>query len=117
MELSQKPICVTSYNSTGLGLSSIKFIETLLIFSNILCIQEHFLQDAGENKHSNTNKLRKSFKDHDMFITPAFKADNKVCRGRVKGGLATLWHPSLTKYVSKVKCSNFRLSWYKIFLP
>ena len=44
-----------------------------------------------------------------MFITPAFKADNKVCRGRAKGGLATLWHPSLTKYVSKVKCSNFRL--------
>ena len=77
MELSQKPICVTSYNSTGLGLSSIKFIETLLIFSNILCIQEHFLQDAGDKKHSNTNKLRKSFKDHDMYITPAFKANNK----------------------------------------
>ena len=85
MELSQKPICVTSYNSTGLGLGTIKFVETLLLFSNILCLQEHFLQDSGDKKHSNTNKLRKSFPNHDMFITPAFKADNRVSRGRAKG--------------------------------
>ena len=107
MELSQKTICITSYNPTGLGLSAINFIETLQLFSNIICLQEHFLQDSGDKKHSNTNKLRKAFPDHDMFITPAYKENNRVCRGRAKGGLATLWHPSLTKYVSKIKCDNF----------
>ena len=117
MTFSQKPICVTSYNSTGFGPNTIKFVETLLLFSNILCLQEHFLQDAGDKKYSNTNKLRKSFPDHDMYITPAFKPDNRVCRGRAKGGLATMWHPSLTKYVSKIKCDNFRLLATKFSFP
>ena len=72
---------------------------------------------SSDKKHSNTNKLRKSFPNHDMFITPAFKPDNRVCRGRAKGGLATLWHPSLTKYVSKLKCENFRLLGTKFSFP
>ena len=117
MELSQKSISVTSYNPTGLGLGAINFIDTLLLYSNILCLQEHFLQDSGDKKHSNTNKLRKSFPHHDMFITPAYKETNRVCRGRAKGGLATIWHPSLTKYVSKIKCENFRLQGTKFSFP
>ena len=55
MKLSQEPICISSYNSTGLGLGTIKFVETLLLFSTILCLPERFLQDAGDKKHSNTN--------------------------------------------------------------
>ena len=117
MKLLQKQICITSYNSTGLGLGPIKFIDTLLLFSSILCLQGHFLEDSGDKKHSNTNKLRKSFPSHDMFITPAFKADNQVCRGRAKGGLATLWHPSLTKYVSKLKSNHFRILGTKFSIP
>ena len=34
----------------------------------------------GDKKHIYKNKLRKSFKNHDIFITPAFKADNRVCK-------------------------------------
>ena len=117
MQLSKKPICITSYNSTGLGLGTVKFIDTLLLFTNILCLQEHFLQDSGDKKHSNTNKLRKSFPNHDMFINPAYKSDTRVCKGRAKGGLATLWHPSLTKYVSKIKSDNFRLLGTKFSFP
>ena len=117
MLLSQLPVCVTSYNSTGLGRGTVKFVDTLLLFSNILCLQEHFLQDAGDKKHSNTNKLRKSFSKHDMYIKPAYKPDNRVCRGRAKGGLATIWHPSLTKYVSKINCENFRLLASKFSFP
>ena len=48
MEPSLKPICITSYNSTGFGLGAVRFMETLLVFSNILCVQEHFLQDSGD---------------------------------------------------------------------
>ena len=117
MLLSQEPICVTSYNSTGLGLGTIKFIDTLLLFSNILCLQEHFLQDAGDKKHSNTKKLRKAFPNHDMYIKPAYKPDTGVCRGRAKGGLATLWSPGLTKYVSKINCDNFRILATKFSFP
>ena len=117
MQSSHSSICITSYNSTGFGLGTVKFIETLLSFSNIICLQEHFLQDAGDRKHSNTNKIRKSFPNHDMFINPAYKADNRVSRGRAKGGLATIWHPGLTKYVSKIKCSNFRIQATKFSFP
>ena len=52
-----------------------------------------------------------------MFIVPAYKQNNQVCRGRAKGGLATLWDPSLTKYVSRIKCDNFRLQATKFNFP
>ena len=44
-----------------------------------------------------------------MYIEPAYKSNTQVCRGRGKGGLVTMWKKSLTKYVSQVPCSNFRL--------
>ena len=52
-----------------------------------------------------------------MFIVPALKDTRQVSRGRGKGGLVTLWRKSLTKYVSKVSCSNFRLQATKFSLP
>ena len=111
-------ICVTSYNSTGFGLAAQNYIETLLLFSDILCIQEHFLQDSKDKKYSNTNKLRNKYSTtHDMFIVPAYKENRQVSKGRGKGGLATLWHKSLTKYVSKIPCSNFRIQATKFALP
>ena len=118
MELLQEPLCVTSYNSTGFGIGVQQFISTLSLFSNIICLQEHFLLDNKEKKHSNTNKLRNSFSSkYDMFIVPATKGTQLVNRGRGKGGLATLWDKSLTKYVSLVKCSNFRLQATKFNFP
>ena len=48
-------ICITSYNSTGFGLGQQAYIETLSLFSDIVCIQEHFLLDAGDKKYSNSN--------------------------------------------------------------
>ena len=72
----------------------------------------------SNKKYSNTNKLRKAFnKKYDMFIVPAHKENQQVNRGRGKGGLATLWDKSLTKYVSLVKCSNFRLQATKFEFP
>ena len=117
MEQFKNSICVTSYNSTGFGVNAQHFMETLLLFSNILCIQEHFLQDFGYKKYSNTNKLRRKYSNHDMYIVPAYKKDNRVCRGRGKGGLATIWEKGLTKYVSKLKCKSFRLQGTKFSFP
>ena len=117
MEQFKNSICVTSYNSTGFGVNAQHFMETLLLFSNILCIQEHFLQDFGDKKYSNTNKLRRKYSNHDMYIVPAYKKDNRVCRGRGKGGLATIWEKGLTKYVSKLKCKSFRLQGTKFSFP
>ena len=54
---------------------------------------------------------------YDMFIVPAYKENNIVSKGRGKGGLATLWDKSLTKYVSLVKCSSFRLQATKFSFP
>ena len=52
-----------------------------------------------------------------MFINPAVKENKQVTRGRAKGGLATIWDKGLTKYVSKIKCENFRLQGTKFSLP
>ena len=39
-------IFVSSYNSGGMGLDKQSYIKPLCLFSDILCIQEHFLLDA-----------------------------------------------------------------------
>ena len=101
-----------------MGIAAQNFISTLSLFSNILCIQEHFLLDSKSKNHSNTDKIRKHFGDkYDMFVIPAFKESSQVCKGRGKGGLATLWNKNLTKYVSQVKCSSFRLQATKFDFP
>ena len=83
-----------------------------------MCIQEHFLLDSKDKNYSNTNKLRKAFGNkYDMFIAPAQKSNTQVSRGRGKGGLATLWEKSLTKYVSKVSTQTFRLQGTKFSFP
>ena len=90
----------------------------MLSFSDILFIQEHFLLDANDKKHSNTDVLRSFFgKSYDMFITPAYKDTSQVSRGRGKGGLVTVWKQELSKYVSQIKCSNFRLQATKFAFP
>ena len=118
MELSQTKLCITSYNSTGLGPAVQNYISTLSLFSNILCLQEHFLLDSQDKKYSNTNKIRSKYsKTHDVFIVPAYKDYSQVSKGRGSGGLATLWNKNLTKYVSKVKCANYRIQATKFSLP
>ena len=105
MELLIDKLCVTSYNSTGMGPGAQNFISTLSLFSNILCLQEHFLLDSKNKKYSNTDRLRNLYSNkYDMFIGPASKDNTQVSRGRGSGGLATMWDISLTKYVSQVKC-------------
>ena len=72
-------ICVTSYNSTGFSQNKIDCMKTLMLFSDIFCLQEHFLMTSKDKKQSNTNKIRNAFgQECDMFITPAFKANSEV---------------------------------------
>ena len=52
-----------------------------------------------------------------MFIVPAMKNTTQVSRGRGSGGLVTLWSKSLTKYVSKINCTNYRLQATKFSFP
>ena len=52
-----------------------------------------------------------------MFVVPAHKDPNQVSKGRGKGGLVTLWRKNLTKYVSKVNSSNFRVQGTKFTFP
>ena len=92
---------------TGFCISVQEYMETLLLFTDILCIQEHFVLDAQDRKYINTNKLRKKFTNCDMFIVPAHKNSNQVSKGRGKGGLVTMWSKKMTKYVSKIKCDNY----------
>ena len=88
MIVQNNDLCISSYNSTGFGLAAQNHMNSLLLFSDILCVQEHFLIDGKDKKHSNTSKLRTTFgNNHDMFIVPAVKVLNQVSRGRGKGGL------------------------------
>ena len=110
MDATRHTLSFCSYNSTGFGVGTQNFIDNLLVFSDILCLQEHFLQDCNDKKHSNTDILKNRLGSlHDMYIVPAKKDASQVSKGRGKGGLATIWNRSLTKYVKRVHCTNFRL--------
>ena len=105
-------LCVSSFNSTGFGQDKIDFMKTLLLFSDIFCIQEHFLLS------DNTSKIQQVFgNQYDMFIEPAVKSNTKVSRGRAKGGLCTMWKKGLTKYVTKENTQNFRIQATKFRFP
>ena len=111
-------ICVTSYNSGGMGIDKQNYIKTLQLFSDIICVQEHFLLDSGDKKHSNTQKLKQYFGDsHDMYIKPAYKSSETVKRGRGSGGLILMWNKKLTKYVTNVECESYRLQAAKFTFP
>ena len=111
-------MCISSYNSTGFSVAVQNYVETLLLFSDIIWIQEHFLLDSHDRKYSSTDKIRKSFGDNlDMFIVPAQKDNSQVTRGRGKGGLVTMWKKGLTKYVSKVSCTSFRIQATRFSFP
>ena len=111
-------INVTSYNSTGFGIAAQNYIETLLLFSDILCVQEHFLLDSHDKKYSNTDKLKTMFDDKcDMLIVPAHKDNNHVTSGRGIGGLVIMWNKYLTKYVTKVDSPTYRIQALKFNIP
>ena len=110
--------CVTSYNSGGMGLDRQNFINSLTLFSDIICIQEHFLLDTGGGKHSNTHKLKKSFGlTHDMYIKPAQKSNEVITKGRGSGGLVTMWKKCYTKYVTNIQCDSYRMQALKFTFP
>ena len=110
--------CVTSYNSGGMGLDRQNFINSLTLFSDIICVQEHFLLDTGGGKHSNTHKLKKCFGlTHDMYIKPAQKSNKVITKGRGSGGLVTMWKKCYTKYVTNIQCDSYRMQALKFTFP
>ena len=38
----KEDICVVSYNSRGLGMEVVKYVNDIVIFADVLCVQEHF---------------------------------------------------------------------------
>ena len=93
-------------------------IKTLTLFSDVLCLQEHFLLDAGNKKYNNTYKLKTYFGDsYDMFIKPAFKNDFIISKGRGSGGLAIMWKKTLTEYVTNIKSDLYSVQAVKFNFP
>ena len=118
MDTNTRSICVSSFNSGGMGVDKQNYKKSLCLFSDILCIQEHFLLDAGNKNYNNTYKLRQYFgESHDMCIKPAYKNSEIISRGRGSGGLAILWRKGLTKYVTNINSETHRIQAIKLNFP
>ena len=52
-----------------------------------------------------------------MYIVPAIKDNRQVSKGRGKGGLVSIWSNKITKYVSQIKCENYRLQATRFDFP
>ena len=66
----------------GMGIDIQDFISKLTLFSCILCIQEHFLLNSWDRKHSNTNKLKKYFGEtNDIYYVFTTECKNVLLVG------------------------------------
>ena len=111
MLINQNTLAISSYNSAGFGLAAQNQIDKFLLYSDIVCMQKHFLLDSSDKQYSNTDKLKSKFgKTHDMYIVPAVKESSQISKGRGSGSLATIWSKSLTKFVSKQNCVSIGVS-------
>ena len=107
-------ISCLSFNPTGLNDVKANLINTILISHDIkICtIQEHFLLDK------NLHRLKKYFPQYEIFSLSAYKNTVQINSGRPSGGLAFLYHPSLSKFISRVTCPNsYRVQGLKLNLP
>ena len=76
-------ICIT--NSTDSGLGTLEYMDTLLLFNDILCIQEHFLLVSKDRQDwSQKCSAWKDFWDiADMDKCPQDKCCLDKCRGDI----------------------------------
>ena len=98
------PVSIVSYNSTGFPLQRQSYIKKLLLFSDVLCGQEHF--QLKNCKYRIANSIDDSF---DSFFKPAVKSDLILTKGRPKGGLFIAWRKSQVKKATRIVCKSFRL--------
>ena len=107
-------ISCLSFNPTGLNDVKANLINTILISHGIKIgtIQEHFLLEK------NLHRLKKYFPQYEIFSLSAYKNTVQINSGRPSGGLAFLYHPSLSKFISRVTCPNsYRVQGLKLNLP
>ena len=121
---------ITSYNARGLRLgdTSIDKVKRLVVDSlledcDILCVQEtfHAQQDLGK-----LNSLNPSFHGAGESTTDLSR---RLCRGRIKGGVAILWRRQLDSVVNvlrmnadwcialHVKCNNREFIIVNVYMP
>ena len=82
--MDSKTINLISYNSTGLDMAKVKWINELLetFDVDLFQLQEHFKAIKTVD-----NYFKKNFSDFDSFVFPAIR-DNENHAGRPKGGLS-----------------------------
>ena len=100
-------LCLYSYNSRGSNDSKLDYIKSILSLCGnnvpIFCMQEHFLLK------NNLRKLSAYFNDFAVLSKPAIKDFNIQCKGRPKGGLATIVPKYLRKSIELISTNVWRI--------
>ena len=123
--MDSKTINLISYNSTGLDMAKVKWINDLMetFDVDLLQIQEHFKAIKSVD-----NYFKKNFTDFDSFVMPAIR-DNENHAGRPKGGLTQFVKKGgkfkkerISSSSWRVQCQvlhveNYKLLWMNIYMP
>ena len=92
-------ISVCTFNCKGFNLSKVKHIESLLITSDILLLQEIWcLPDQ-------VGKLNRNFKDHNTYGISGIN-DNELLVGRPHSGVSFLFKKSISPNITWVEMSS-----------
>ena len=122
--MDSRTINLISYNSTGLDMAKVKWINELMetFDADLLQLQEHFKAIKTVESY-----FKQNFSDFDSFVSPAIRNENHV--GRPKGGLAQFVKKGGIFKKERVSSSNWRIQgqvlhsgnykllWLNIYMP
>ena len=74
------------------------------LFSDVICVQEHFQLKNCKYRVSNAFSS-----DFELFFKPAVKSNTCLEQGRPKGGLFTAWRKNQVKKVTRLAVESFRV--------
>ena len=86
-------LTLVSYNSKGLGVGRIEYINSLLLTADIILLQEHWLYESG------FNILERANKDICVHALSAMHEDEQLT-GRPYGGCVIIWKMNLKCHIT-----------------
>ena len=123
--MESKSLSFIPYNSTGLDVEKINWINDLLDSTNVVCfqLQEHFKATKSVNQF-----FKKHFGNVDPFVVPAVR-DNCSHAGRPRGGLAQLVRKNIAVRKENIPSNSWRIQaqilhfdyykilWLNVYMP
>ena len=99
--LTMAPLAIASYNSNGYAADRLAYMDKLMLTSDVLLVQEHWLMNS---RISSLESSLHNVHVHGVSSMP----DNEIITGRPYGGTAIIWNKELKCKITPISLSTVR---------